>query len=540
MLLVSTSGCPVPTIDLSEEAAAAVRQQDLGDLPYHPFVFHLDLSILTYHLYGQSLIWPFDPYYEELDNLSWDRTTFMDRVRGWAATTGGEQAGAGLDAFRGPGILSGFDDATTHDPLIYQYSRIDPWTPTITNAIAQWTEYLTPAEVTDTVRDVYVCTRTAGRPEGEVTVDALVLDSPSAAPGARDVLLAFEGGTGDKGEGEPPSQSLMGFALVRAGEGDAYDVHIAFRGSRSGSGARAALQALSTEESHGNPDWITDLGYREVSAPFVSTEGLVSRGMSRAIQTIFPQVFGCLDEVVGAARPAPPRNVYVTGHSLGAALAQHFSSAVLMGDEYGPSGDAMPSSLQDWPWERLKLITYGAPRVGDEDWARTLTEDRLGARFFVDTQQSAYDQDAIGFLEPEILPRLLDVDAAAAYRVLLPTDFITTDAIAGGSHVGTSVYLVQPTSEEAAAVDLDAHEPRNERAAMVTVFDDPRIPPDAWEYHELEWLVPDRDADAAGTAAEYRKLAAGTLDYYRDRGLPFDEAAFDASLDTFLELLSEL
>ena len=36
-----------------------------AEFPYHPWVYHLDLSILAYHLYGQSLVWPYDPYYEE-------------------------------------------------------------------------------------------------------------------------------------------------------------------------------------------------------------------------------------------------------------------------------------------------------------------------------------------------------------------------------------------------------------------------------------------------------------------------------------------
>ena len=80
--------------------------------------------------------------------------------------------------------------------------------------------------------------------------------------GAADLLYAFEGGTGDKGlAGEPHSQSLMGYVLMRwKGEHD-YDVHVVFRGSRSGTASRALLEALSDEDARGNPDWITDMGY---------------------------------------------------------------------------------------------------------------------------------------------------------------------------------------------------------------------------------------------------------------------------------------
>ena len=37
-----------------------------SNLPYDELVFHLDLCILTYGLYSQSLIWPWDPYYERM------------------------------------------------------------------------------------------------------------------------------------------------------------------------------------------------------------------------------------------------------------------------------------------------------------------------------------------------------------------------------------------------------------------------------------------------------------------------------------------
>jgi len=78
VMWLASAGCTVPNIDRSEEAAAEVRAQDLGGLPYHPFAFHLDLSIYAYQLYGQTLAWPFDPYYEDAGP---GRDALMDRLR---------------------------------------------------------------------------------------------------------------------------------------------------------------------------------------------------------------------------------------------------------------------------------------------------------------------------------------------------------------------------------------------------------------------------------------------------------------------------
>ena len=58
-LLLLVAGCATtPQFDVPTEPWA---EKDLGSFPYHPLVYHLDLSILAYHLYGQSLVWPFDP-----------------------------------------------------------------------------------------------------------------------------------------------------------------------------------------------------------------------------------------------------------------------------------------------------------------------------------------------------------------------------------------------------------------------------------------------------------------------------------------------
>jgi len=538
-LVLLLTACANPSVDNSEEAAAEVREQALGGLPYHPLVFHLDLSIFAYQLYSQSLVWPFDPYYEELDSPEGGRTAFMDRVREWATETGEAQRmrGGGIDDYRGPGSLNGFPDNIEHDPIIYQYSRLHPWSSSITNAAGRWTEYLTPTEITGQIRDVFVCTRTAYAEEGVVSIEELVARRDDAAPGARDTLVVFEGGTGDKGEdGMPSSSSLMGFALFRATTGDDYDVHISFRGSRSGVASRALFEALSTGMARGNPDWITDLGYREEDAAFITMRGQVSRGMSRSVQTIFPQLFDCLDRV-GGARSVAPTNIYVTGHSLGGGLAQHFVSALLMGDQqFGPGAErtGIPASLSGWPWGAVKLITFGAPRVGNEEWAELLTTEHLETQAFGSRAGYQYDTDGTGITNLEILPRLTDPGRPAAYRVLIPNDPITTGLVPG-MHVGRTIYLRQPSTLE--VVDAGSHEPENIRQLMLETLRDERIPPTAWAYHDMTDLNPTRDADAAGSAGEYDKLADAVRRYHTDGDIYFDLDAFDAGFVTFMELL---
>src|SRR4051794_17422279 len=100
VLLFAASAC---TID-----APAPPLAELGTFPYNPLVFELDLAILAYQVHAQSMVWPIDPFYEEHAGArGTSRDAFMALVRDWASRRGPAQvaANAGLDAYRGPGIL---------------------------------------------------------------------------------------------------------------------------------------------------------------------------------------------------------------------------------------------------------------------------------------------------------------------------------------------------------------------------------------------------------------------------------------------------
>ncbi len=516
---------------------------NLGTFPYHPLVFELDLAILTYQLHGQSIVWPIDPWYEEHGSTrGTSRETLMALVRAWAQRRGTAQvdAAAGLAAYRGPGLLAGLPDNPAHDPIIYDYSRIDPWSQTLTHTNEQWTEYATPGAITRRIRDVYVAARPIGSDGSSLAITQVTPGRTDSDPDATDVLCAFEGGTGDRGEpGQPASYSLMGFVLVRDTPGGGYDAHISFRGSRSGDPVRAATEALSSEHARGNPDWITDLGWDTVAAAAdagdVTTTGGVHRGFARSMKSILPGAFACLAKAAELRGNAPPTNIYVTGHSLGGGLAQHFTSAVLLGNQYGPGGDgpAMPAALRGWPWKQLKLVSFSAPRAGDYTWASALSHGALDSPFYDPSPIETVDADARLVLDPGIVERLHDPGRPAGFRVLISTDPITTTKFGGdGTHVGTTVY-VNGTSfiDWLGVVSSADHEPEKVRRYMTDAMADPRTPPDAWRYLPTSALVPDRNLDEKGTPAEMEKLAAALRSYYAERAIYFDEAAFDRDLD---------
>lgn len=92
---------------------------------------------------------------------------------------------------------------------------------------------------------------------------------------------------------------------------------IVFRGSRSGSGGRAMGQALVF--SQGSPDWVTDMNHlKEVKVPGFSNATL-SAGFWLAYESCKKSLLGAIYESLSGVRI---KKIYLTGHSLGGALAQ--------------------------------------------------------------------------------------------------------------------------------------------------------------------------------------------------------------------------
>lgn len=544
MAALVLTGCASSIIPSQDETSTKLSSKSTGliegsTFPYHPLVYHMDLSILAYQVYGQSLVWPYDPYYEELDANKGARDGLMKRIADWAAQTGKKQIDSkpGIAGYRGPGSLNGFPNNGGHDPIVYRYGYINPWSNALNNAAGKWTEYLTPKSITGRIKSVQVCFRPAGGQDSEVSTSTIRARSKVGTEAATDYLLAFEGGTGDKGERlQPASQSVMGVILVRTKPDERYDIHIAFRGSRSGSAGRAVLEALSDAKASGNPDWITDLGYNRLGADqgiaHVSTKGMVHRGFAKSMESIFPSLFRCLESAAKLKKDKKPDNIYVTGHSLGGALAQAFTSSVLLGNQYGPrgSGKRMPVALRQWPWKSIKLISFSAPRIGDATFAKELTEVHLQSEFFT-SPVNPVDVNALRPNDASILSRLLTTSRPVGFRVLHSKDPITTEKGAGGKHVGKTVYVNKPKfTDVVSPPDFSAHEQKVIRDHMLKNLGMSDIPKVAMQYRSMSEINPKRDRSERGSIEEVRQLANSWKEYNIKNDIWFDRDQIEADL----------
>lgn len=488
----AVGACSPMTVSPSTEVPTSA---DLKGLPYHPLPFHMDLCILSYQLYAQSLVWPFDPYYVKHANAA-ASYIYRQRVQAWAGSMQSRQSTAAPVPFgyRGPGRLQGFADNPRHEPILFRYDTLRPWVPAASIAEATWAEQQTPQAITGRIAEVQMCARPTAAGEGVARIADVARAGSAGLPGARDLLIAFEGGTGDKGEeNQPASQSLMGFVLMRHIDGSRdYDVHIVFRGSRSGSLTRAAGLAFSDSGARGNPDWITDLGYDFIQANDISAIGQVHRGFAHSMRSMLPNLRAVFSRIAGRAGGRAPKRIYVTGHSLGGGLAQHFVSAMLLGERFGPDGQGpdMPRRLRAWPWSSIKLVNFAAPVSGDTTWAQALTSGRLQEQFFSEPELgiTLSDPDALPVNDPDILRRLTATDRPAGFRVLHASDPITTIRFLGGNHVGQTVYVAPANRFGLANPKL--HEPSDIRDRMLGALSDPSLPATGWRYRPMKEFAP--------------------------------------------------
>jgi hypothetical protein len=178
----------------------------------------------------------------------------------------------------------------------------------------------------------------------------------------------------------------------------------------------------------------------------------VQGGMAAAARTMLPQAAACL-RWIHETRKAAPVRIWVTGHSLGGALATMFTSALLIGNARDRLITGTP--LAAWPWSTIKLVTLSAPVVGDAAFVEALN---LATGVPSATPGSpialpAYQESIASSLSSALLH---DPYRPAHFRVLHSLDPITTLRLQHGrQHAGITVYVDVPrTTLVASAVKL--------------------------------------------------------------------------------------
>lgn len=104
-------------------------------------------------------------------------------------------------------------------------------------------------------------------------------------------------------------------------------------------------------------DWLTDLNTTQVAGPV----GKVHAGFWNALNNVWADVSSTLQAKRGT------RNLWITGHSLGGALAVLATAKLLMDKQH--------------PRPVTGLYTYGQPRVGNETFCKSF-DQAMGAKTF--------------------------------------------------------------------------------------------------------------------------------------------------------------
>lgn len=135
------------------------------------------------------------------------------------------------------------------------------------------------------------------------------------------------------------------------------------------------LAAFRGTEPKALADWLTDIDIRLVAGP----GGMVHQGFLGALFDVWWEFRAALDSL---REPARPRTLWLTGHSLGAALATLATAKLRLEDDQPVAG----------------LYTFGSPRVGNGDFA-----SRLDVEFRPQAFRFVNNRDVVTRIPPRLV-----------------------------------------------------------------------------------------------------------------------------------------
>jgi hypothetical protein len=479
-------------------------------MPIDAKLVNCDLCILAYQNYHQAVIWPLDPWYEVLARGGSDRRTlFMKAVHGLASPSKLVNRTA---IYSGPlQIRAGLGSSNAKlDPIITNYRQIDPKLPAFTGDGSKYLVLRAAQYVTDNLRRVKLAHCTG--PDAATLVELHDYGSGS------DEMIIFEGTTGIVG-GEVGAVSPMGYVLKRQSDrGSDWDAHIVFRGSRSGSAARALSQGMSGPISgpSGNADWVTDM-----ASSFVSNArdidwvgGKAAAGMVHALQGCEPSLLAALSEL---AKQGTPQKIHVTGHSLGAALASTLCAALSLtraGNAASLGRTVRKGTMASWPWDNIQGWFFALPPTGSKDFCETFTRTVESSAPYCDGDPVVECSKSVG---------TMDTSASGKVGWLLGS---------GGYSAGNLEKLPKPAN---ASGDENPHEIYLIRAALITKLGRSSLP--AAVRDATPWGVYSTFRDVLdGRASNFHKSTIAIIT--RDNLRPIlKRYAFAENFDLVLQLL---
>ncbi len=145
---------------------------------------------------------------------------------------------------------------------------------------------------------------------------------------------------------------------------------------------------------------------KNILAQWPNSSGQVHYGFFLGIEEIKPWVLRKLNSIQQKwkVNQIPPKPIFITGHSLGGALANLMTYNLLGINKKAKDKKKTP------PYNIKAMYTFGAPRVGDEEWAQSM--------------KTLADEFNIGL-----------------YRFINRNDVVPHIPCVGYYHVGTNIYV---------------------------------------------------------------------------------------------------